>query len=762
MCCWVPWRADRGRVRAGVQGLSEGDGPIAVAYTYDGVNELTPEGEEPVPIAGETNPEESEPSAPEQKIAFLKEHEVAPIGHEAHDALLLNLVTKRVSFTVSGTVGEGEFKGVFDVDVTELLWRGHPDPDEDDDKKKDYPFVAGDFDVKKVGAEGEDGAPPVLEDSPLKVSVCIELSDFAMSVEQGEQSNVVTITIQEMHNLPRAWSLEEGDEGGEDHIFAYEASYGMPSSRGITDVKATPGTMVPAAPPKGGGDGQEGGEEGESAEAKPKTPEPEPEPEPEIALLQQTLREVDINNEKKSQRVVWAHAYSAFMNQEVITDFSNALRRGTKFAIELKRTYKEGGKEYPYATKYHGKSEMNLSDILEEDRLSVTVRSPVGPAIKEVEAPTEDDDVPDAEKDQVLHDSKITAPYLLYETYVVVSLSTMRPIVKKPPPPPPVLEPVANVLPARPPVLAYNPETGGEESYRSELKNILMDMTEAYVKLEGDKKIIESSNPDAVKQAHEQMMAHLKSKAVGKWQDFKVKLKNAVVKVINERFHRVTFGGVEMDPVDEMAKLNTFLRDEMNEALAQAFAAKRSFKDEPSLEVLETLLADELRLAVEAEMRMDYRKACLHLAKRVIADANDANWWYDLGVVTCRSGDDIKAEECFHKALALDARHVNSNLGLGTLMCKRDNYREAERFFRQASDGTFDVMAWSCCVVFFDLESKEQERKACMKQLAVSEKKTGATKKSAYLRAGALFVELYATQLVERAMTQVCVLKEIL
>ena len=363
--------------------------------------------------------------------------------------------------------------------------------------------------------------------------------------------------------------------------------------------------------------------------------------------------------------------------------------------------------------------------------------------------------MPDAEKDQVLHDSKITAPYLLYETYVVVSLSTLRPIVKKPPPPPPVLEPVSSVLPARPPVPAYNPETGGEESYRSELRNILMDMTEAYMKLEGDKKIIESSNPEALKQAHDQMMAYLKSKAVGKWQDFKTKLKNAIVKVINERFHLVTFGGIEVDPADEMAKLNTFLRDEMNEALAKVFAAKKSFKDEPSMEVLETLLADELRLAVEAEMRMDYRSACLHLAKRVIADSSSANWWYDLGVVTCRSGDNTKAEECFHKALALDFRHVNANLGLGTLMCKRDNYREAEKYFRQASDGTFDVMAWSCCVVFFDLESKEQERKACMKQLAQSEKKTGAIKKSAYLRAGSFFVELYATQLVERAMTQV-------
>lgn len=365
------------RPTPGVQGLSEGDGPFTIAYTYDGVNELTPEGEEPVPIAGETEPPE-EPSAPEQKVNFLKEHEVAPVGHLAHDALLLDLITKPVKFTVTGNMGEGgEFKGTFDVDIKELLWRQPQDPDEDDDKIKDYPFVCGDFDVKKVGAEGEEGTPPVLEDSSLKVSVCIELSDFAMTVEEGEQSNVVTITIQEMHNLPKAWDLEEGDEGGEDHAFAYEASYGIPSSRGITEVKATPGTMVPMAAPKAAEEQEEGKEEGEDGgekqEPKPKTPDPEPD----IAVLQHTLREVDVNNEKSAQRVVWGHTTTVFMNQEVISNFANELRRGTKFAVDLRRLYKDETKDYPYATKYHGKSEMNLSQARAHASLRTCTKAPM-------------------------------------------------------------------------------------------------------------------------------------------------------------------------------------------------------------------------------------------------------------------------------------------------------------------------------------------------------------------------------------------------
>jgi hypothetical protein len=132
----------------------------------------------------------------------------------------------------------------------------------------------------------------------------------------------------------------------------------------------------------------------------------------------------------------------------------------------------------------------------------------VGPAIKTVKPLTEEEapDEPDAEKDQVLHDSMITAPYLLYETYIIVSLSTMRPIVKKPPPPPPVLEKVADVLPRRPPVTAYNPEQNGEESYKAELRNIILEITEAYMKLEAEKKVTDSDDPMAFKRAQKEVV----------------------------------------------------------------------------------------------------------------------------------------------------------------------------------------------------------------------------------------------------------------
>jgi len=69
-----------------------------------------------VRIAGEAEaPDEA--LVPEQTMDFIKEHEVALVGHQKHDALLLDLITKPIKFTVTETVGEGEFKGMFDVDI---------------------------------------------------------------------------------------------------------------------------------------------------------------------------------------------------------------------------------------------------------------------------------------------------------------------------------------------------------------------------------------------------------------------------------------------------------------------------------------------------------------------------------------------------------------------------------------------------------------------------------------------------------------------
>lgn len=91
--------------------------------------------------------------------------------------------------------------GVFSVGVRDLVWLPEPDPDEE--MPKDIPFVEGWFKVEKPPpeegeepaapaepAEGEEPAPELFP-ADCEVWVGIELTDYVMTREEAEESNVV-------------------------------------------------------------------------------------------------------------------------------------------------------------------------------------------------------------------------------------------------------------------------------------------------------------------------------------------------------------------------------------------------------------------------------------------------------------------------------------------------------------------------------------------------------------------------------------------
>mmetsp|Transcript_7815 Transcript_7815/g.17957 ORF Transcript_7815/g.17957 Transcript_7815/m.17957 type:complete len:599 (+) Transcript_7815:20-1816(+) len=218
-----------------------------------------------------------------------------------------------------------------------------------------------------------------------------------------------------------------------------------------------------------------------------------------------------------------------------------------------------------------------------------------------------------------------------------------------------------------------------------------------------------------------------------------------------------------MDPTDEVARLNSLVREQVNDALIREFAPHKHVEVDET-QKLDTALNEDLRLASEAEMRADYSKAFMHLQKRIVtannaasklsAANNRADLWYDLGVSNMRARDIAQAEECFREAIKLDGKHSPSLLAFGVLLCVRDKYPEAETYFNAAAKAGNDVLSWAMSVVFFDLESRDLERRSAMKQMMAAEKKAGISKKSPYFRSAAFCVELFAVQMVEHAMTQ--------
>ena len=128
--------------------------------------------------------------------------------------------------------------------------------------------------------------------------------------------------------------------------------------------------------------------------------------------------------------------------------------------------------------------------------------------------------------------------------------------------------------------------------------------------------------------------------------------------------------------------------------------------------------------------------------------------WYDYGLVCVRYGKVDKAEECLREALMLDPRYTDALLTYGVLLCTLDRFADAETYLTGATNFSPDnVLAWSVLMLFFDMESRDMERRAAVKKVLQLEKGSG-TRRSPYLVAAEFCCDLLAIQLVERAATQ--------
>uniref|UniRef100_A0A6U2D1B0 Uncharacterized protein n=1 Tax=Hemiselmis andersenii TaxID=464988 RepID=A0A6U2D1B0_HEMAN len=242
--------------------------------------------------------------------------------------------------------------------------------------------------------------------------------------------------------------------------------------------------------------------------------------------------------------------------------------------------------------------------------------------------------------------------------------------------------------------------------------------------------------------------------------EFKAKLKQSVAMMIREQFKQPgNLGGQSPEAAKMISDLNAVLKDEINALLYAEFPAKKLGSDQDT-DALQLMLDKEKQLAEEAEINLDFGKATVHLNRRVVAVPKDAQLWYDLGSVVVRSGDIAKAQECFRQAVTVDPTHVASLLAFGILMTVRDKFSEADKFFKEAvSASPAHVLAWSCAVLFYDLESRDLERRTALKQMDTAQKKEKnpagkVTKRSPYVRSSQFCLEMGSTQMVERAMTQ--------
>lgn len=116
--------------------------------------------------------------------------------------------------------------------------------------------------------------------------------------------------------------------------------------------------------------------------------------------------------------------------------------------------------------------------------------------------------------------------------------------------------------------------------------------------------------------------------------------------------------------------------------------------------------SEQLRLfAFEAEVNENYEMATVYYEERLVREPQNLEHWLDYGAFCLLTEDNIKAQECFRKALSLNQNHIHSLLLCGVLAVLMENYEQAEIFFEDATclEPT-NVVAWTLLGLIFSCD----------------------------------------------------------
>uniref|UniRef100_A0A6U6DKY9 Uncharacterized protein n=2 Tax=Guillardia theta TaxID=55529 RepID=A0A6U6DKY9_GUITH len=559
--------------------------------------------------------------------------------------------------------------------------------------------------------------------------------------------NLLSVKLHSLHQLPPLWGPSE-DKQEDAHDYIYSLLYSLPGEDQILELKAEPGRAIAKAgaepaEPENAEQGQETKEGGEKVEKE--------EEDDETFEIQRTESKVFARNEKTDARIVFDHQHRGVIRGSATSNLKKMLSSRNALSIDLRRQLRSG-EDYVYAKKYHGVVYVDCDKLLVPGETKVVCRCAVQPADdyarptpEELEACPPPGGEPEEDED--------ANPYLLAETYLLLEIELLNPLFEKPKPPPPVLPKVGDLLPTRPPVDVVEKPLSAADQFGDDVKEIIYQLADEYHEMFLGE-VSSNISAEGMEARRQQAIFHLNSS--GKYYDYKERLKKSIVRLIHEKFHKSGLDATSEEGKKFISQLYVYLQELMNSNLNKVFAPPKKISAvERSEEAKKKYLREQMRLAIEAEMNQDLHLAASHLNQRIITDASDAVLWFDYGTFCIRAGMPEKAEECLREALMLDPRHIQALMSYGVLLCTMNRYADAETYFKAATDYSPDnVLCWCMLMLFYDMESRDLERRTALKKVMTLDKAAGTGKKSAYIRAGLFASELHAVQLVERAAAQ--------
>ncbi|XP_068403918.1 cilia- and flagella-associated protein 70 isoform X3 [Eschrichtius robustus] len=294
--------------------------------------------------------------------------------------------------------------------------------------------------------------------------------------------------------------------------------------------------------------------------------------------------------------------------------------------------------------------------------------------------------------------------YVEAGTYIVLEIELDKALVPKRMPEE-LARRVKEMIPPRPPLTR---RTGGAQKavsdYHMQIKNISRAILNEYHRMFGKEAVKVGSDLDSETLEEQKCQLNYELNCSGKYFAFKEQLKHAVVKIVREKYLKTIAFESQEELQKFISELYVFLVDQMHVALNQAMPD--DVQGTPSTIYTSS---EQLRLfAFEAEVNENYEMATVYYEERLVREPQNLEHWLDYGAFCLLTEDNIKAQECFRKALSLNQNHIHSLLLCGVLAVLMENYEQAEIFFEDATclEPT-NVVAWTLLGLYYEIQNND-------------------------------------------------------
>ncbi|XP_019791636.1 cilia- and flagella-associated protein 70 isoform X2 [Tursiops truncatus] len=308
------------------------------------------------------------------------------------------------------------------------------------------------------------------------------------------------------------------------------------------------------------------------------------------------------------------------------------------------------------------------------------------------------------EKDMEARSRPGDVQYVEAGTYIVLEIELDKALVPKRMPEE-LARRVKEMIPPRPPLTR---RTGGAQKavsdYHMQIKNISRAILNEYHRMFGKQAVKVGSDLDSETLEEQKCQLNYELNCSGKYFAFKEQLKHAVVKIVREKYLKTTAFESQEELQKFISELYVFLVDQMHVALNQAMPD--DVQGTPSTIYTSS---EQLRLfAFEAEVNENYEMATVYYEERLVREPQNLEHWLDYGAFCLLTEDNIKAQECFRKALSLNQNHIHSLLLCGVLAVLMENYEQAEIFFEDATclEPT-NVVAWTLLGLYYEIQNND-------------------------------------------------------